>query len=50
MAELEKQDIYACALSMPNSENPVCSEWVDEIQRHTAYNQDDEIYLIGHSL
>ncbi len=50
MAELEKQDIYTCALSLPNSENPVCSEWVDEIQRHTEYNKDDQIYLIGHSL
>lgn len=50
MRELEKQDVYACALSMPNPENPVCSEWVAEIQRHTEYNKDDEIYLVGHSL
>lgn len=50
MAELEKQDIYACALSMPNPENPLCSEWLGEIARHVASNNSDEIYLIGHSL
>lgn len=50
MAELEKQDIYACALSMPSPENPVCAEWVDEISRHIERNRNDEIYLVGHSL
>ena len=50
MAELEKQEIYACALSMPNPENPICAEWVDEISRHTERNKNDEIYLVGHSL
>lgn len=34
MAELKKQDVYACALSMPDPENPVCAEWVLEISRH----------------
>ena len=50
MAELEKQDIYACALSMPNPENPVCDEWVSEISRHIERNSGDKIYLVGHSL
>jgi len=50
MGELEKQEIYACALSMPTPENPVCSEWVDEISRHIEINTTDEIYLVGHSL
>jgi predicted alpha/beta hydrolase family esterase len=50
MAELEKQNIYACALSMPDPENPVCNEWVEEISRHIERNKNDEIYLIGHSL
>ncbi len=50
MAELEKKDIYACALSMPDPENPLCSEWVAEIQRHVQRNKGDEIYLVGHSL
>src|SRR3989344_1795964 len=50
MGELEKQEIYACALSMPTPENPVCAEWVDEISRHIERNTDDEIYLVGHSL
>jgi len=50
MAELEKQGIYACALSMPSSESPICAEWVGEISRHVERNRNDEIYLVGHSL
>ena len=50
MAELEKLDIYACALSMPTPKNPICDEWVDEISRHIERNIEDEIYLVGHSL
>ncbi len=50
MAELEKQDIYACALSMPTPDTPICTEWVEEIARHVARNPNDEIYLVGHSL
>lgn len=50
MGELEKQEVYACALSMPTPENPICSEWVEEISRHIERNVSDEIYLIGHSL
>ncbi|MEI7652909.1 MAG: alpha/beta hydrolase [bacterium] len=48
MAELEKLDIYACALSMPHPEAPQCNSWVAEIDRHVT--KDDEIYLAGHSL
>lgn len=50
MGELEKKDIYACALSMPDPENPICAEWVGEISRHVERSIDDDIYLIGHSL
>lgn len=50
MAELENRDIYACALSMPDPENPICTEWVEEISRHVEKNKNDEIYLVGHSL
>ena len=50
MAELEKKDIYACALSMPKPDEPICSEWVEEISRHVEINKSDDIYLIGHSL
>lgn len=50
MAELEKLDIYACALSMPNPQEPICKEWVDEISRHIDTNKNDDIYLVGHSL
>ena len=50
MAELGKQEIYVCALSMPNPDEPICSEWVEEISRHVEVNKNDDIYLIGHSL
>lgn len=50
MGELQKEDIYACALSMPNPNNPVPAEWVEEISRHVERNKRDQIYLIGHSL
>ena len=50
MAELEKQDIYACALSMPDPEHPIPAEWVAEIARHVERNKRDKIYLVGHSL
>ena len=50
MAELEKLDIYACALPMPHPEYPSVAGWLDEIERHVRINEDDEIYLVGHSL
>ena len=50
MTELEKINIYACALAMPNPNNPVPSEWIKEISRHIENNKRDQVYLIGHSL
>lgn len=50
MGELAKLNVYACALSMPSPEKPVCSEWVEEIVCHIERNKNDEIYLVGHSL
>ncbi|MCL4400159.1 alpha/beta hydrolase [Patescibacteria group bacterium] len=50
MEELEKLDIYACALPMPTPESPICSEWVEEISRQINSNKNDDIYLVGHSL
>jgi len=50
MAELEKHDIYACALSMPNPDEPILSEWLEETRRYVDQNPNDEIYLVGHSL
>ena len=50
MAELEKQQVYACSLSMPSPDNPILSEWIEEISRHVERNKSDEMYLIGHSL
>ncbi len=50
MGEFAKQEIYACALSMPNPANPIPAEWVKEITRHIESNPRDQIYLVGHSL
>lgn len=50
MGELDKKDIYACALPMPSPENPICSEWIEEIRSNVERNDNDEIYLVGHSL
>jgi predicted alpha/beta hydrolase family esterase len=50
MGELDKIDIYACALAMPNPANPICDEWINEVARHVERNQEDQIYLVGHSL
>lgn len=50
MQELEKADVYACALPMPTPEAPVQQEWVDEISKIIKMNPNDEIFLVGHSL
>lgn len=50
MGDLDKKEIYACALSLPNIDNPICRDWVEEITRQVEMNKDDEIYLVGHSL
>lgn len=50
MGELEKHDVYACALPMPTPEKPICAEWVEEISRVVGKNLRDDIYLVGHSL
>lgn len=50
MTELMKQEVYACALSMPNPKAPIRVEWVEEIARHVERNKNDNIYLVGHSL
>lgn len=50
MDELSKFDVYACALPMPNPNNPVPAEWVAEIARVAERDPKDKIYLVGHSL
>ena len=48
MSELKKLDIYACALPMPTPDNPVCSQWVEELEGHIT--KEDQIFLVGHSI
>ncbi len=50
MSELQKQDIYTCALPMPNPEAPELDAWLTEIDRVVKRCPDDDVYLIGHSL
>lgn len=49
MRELEKLDIYACALPMPTPDFPKRDEWVSEIARHIPEDR-SQIFLVGHSL
>jgi len=49
MGQLEKHDIYACALPMPTPYIPVKSEWTQTITEAVGTISDD-IFLIGHSL
>ena len=49
MGELDKIDVYACALPMPTPNEPKCDEWVQEISRNIQEANHD-IFLIGHSL
>lgn len=50
MGELEKLDVYACALPMPAADAPVLEEWVEEIDRQIPLGKEDAFYLVGHSL
>lgn len=50
MTELEKQDVYACALALPTPDEPICAEWVAEIARQVERSSHDDVYLVGHSL
>ena len=51
MAELEKQGVYACALPMPEPNNPLPEEWTQEIAHAVERSSSrDQIYLVGHSL
>lgn len=49
MGELSKEDIYACAIPMPEPDTPVRSNWVNAI-KDAVKNPTDEIFLVGHSL
>ena len=49
MGELAKQDIYACALPMPNPDAPKKEDWIKTISVAVG-NPNEEIFLIGHSL
>lgn len=49
MRELDRLDVYACALPMPTPKEPKCDEWVEEISRNIPEVNKD-IFLIGHSL
>lgn len=50
MAELDKHDVFACSLAMPDPELPICKDWVDEISKTVLANKNDNLFLIGHSL
>lgn len=49
MGELAKRGIYACALPMPDPEQPVREKWVEEIGRAVGA-PNESVVLVGHSL
>ncbi len=50
MKGLADRDIYAASLAMPTPGTPQLNEWLEELHRHVIRNQNDDVYLIGHSL
>ncbi len=48
--ELQRRGIYGSALAMPDPGSPILHEWVAELDSHITAGQNDEIYLVGHSL
>ncbi len=50
MAELFKNDVYACALPMPDPYHPKKEAWVEAISNAVNMFPEDEIILVGHSL
>lgn len=48
--ELELKEVYACALPMPNSEDLILDDWIDEIARVVKRDKTHKVFLIGHSL
>jgi len=50
MQELAKDKTFACVLPMPHSKTPVVKEWIEEISHAVDNSQEDEIFLVGHSL
>lgn len=38
------------SVSLPNTNNPKVHEWIEVIKNLTIANQNDDLYLIGHSL
>ena len=49
MGELNKADIYACALPMPNPWKPKKEEWIETIS-NSIKEPNEDIFLVGHSL
>jgi hypothetical protein len=50
MQELKDKNIYSHSIFMPNSEEPVLEEWVNQIKNVINFCKNDTIYLVGHSL
>jgi len=48
--ELARVGVSSRALSMPTPEEPILSEWVDEVGRAVAEDEDADLYVVAHSL
>ncbi len=49
MVELGKKGIYACALAMPDTDNPNLQKWIAEID-HAVAGDYENAYFVAHSL
>lgn len=50
MAELAKHNIYAYALAMPNPDQPILEDWLQELQHQIDLDPQAHYILVGHSL
>lgn len=48
MGELAKNHTFACSLPMPNTNDPLASEWVTTM--HSYIEPNEEVFIVGHSL
>ncbi|MDP1743336.1 MAG: alpha/beta hydrolase [Candidatus Amesbacteria bacterium] len=50
MTELEKDEVYASSIMMPNSEKLLKDDWIAEVAHQVELCRYENLYLVGHSL
>lgn len=49
-SELQDNGFHVLVPEMPNTDNPIASEWIDTLDATLRILESDKLYLIGHSL